>query len=69
MGLLPSGEEEEELPAMMKGLSHLFGAREDVMHGEVAANHNSCECAGTDGRSGFHAVTPSFALGREELSV
>uniref|UniRef100_A0A8B9SVT9 Ankyrin repeat and death domain containing 1B n=1 Tax=Anas platyrhynchos TaxID=8839 RepID=A0A8B9SVT9_ANAPL len=41
MGLLPSGEEEEELPAMMKGLSHLFGAREDVMHGEAAANHNS----------------------------
>ncbi|XP_035409499.1 ankyrin repeat and death domain-containing protein 1B [Cygnus atratus] len=41
MGPLPSGEEEEELPAMMKGLSHLFGAREDVMHGDAAANHNS----------------------------
>lgn len=64
MGLLPSGEEEEELPAMMKGLSHLFGAREDVMHGEAAANHNSCECVGTDGRSGFHAVTPEHCAGK-----
>uniref|UniRef100_A0A669QL52 Ankyrin repeat and death domain containing 1B n=1 Tax=Phasianus colchicus TaxID=9054 RepID=A0A669QL52_PHACC len=32
---------EKELTATMKGLSHLFRVREDTMHGDSAANHNS----------------------------
>ncbi|OXB66294.1 hypothetical protein ASZ78_004243, partial [Callipepla squamata] len=40
-GALPAGEEEEELTAAMKGLSHLFRVREDTTRGDAAANHNS----------------------------
>ncbi|XP_074992865.1 ankyrin repeat and death domain-containing protein 1B isoform X2 [Calonectris borealis] len=41
LGLLPSGEEEEEPRAAMKGLSRLLRAREDATQGPAAACHDS----------------------------